>query len=259
MKRLLTVTLLASLALSAHDTYLMPMKFTVKSGKPLFVSVHNGDSFPASEHATPPDRLITSLTHLRIAGRATHGVAEVTKTGSMYVTAQTKPKLLVLPAEKFEAYLAEEGLQRIALKRKDRGQSGTPGREIYSKFAKALVTVDAPDAGFSKPVGLPIEIVPQADPSTLAPGSTLPVLVMWNGKPASGLQVERAWAHGGKSDRKVIGRTDAQGRIDIPVDSPGKWRLHAVHMQASTQAAADWESFWASLTFEVPPAALTQR
>ena len=259
MNRLLAVTLFAWVELSAHDTYLMPMKFAVKSGKPLFVSVHNGDSFPASEHATPPDRLVTRLTDLRIAGRATNGIAEVTKSGSMYVTAHTKPRLLVLTAEKFEAYLADEGLQQIVGERKDKGQSGIPGREIYSKYAKALVTVDAPDAGFSKPLGLPIEIVPQADPTALHPGSVLPVLVIFNGNPAPGIQVERAWAHSGTSDRRVIGRTDAQGRIDIPVDSPGRWRLHAVHMQPATRADADWESFWASLTFEVPPAVLTQR
>jgi uncharacterized GH25 family protein len=259
MKGLLCIALFASFALSAHDTYLMPAKFTVKPGKPLFVSVHTGDSFPVSEHPTAPDRLITSLTDLRIAGRATHGIAEVTKAGSMYVTAQTKPKLSVLAAEKFEAYLTEEGLHQIVLERKEKRQSGMPGRELYSKYAKALLTVDVPDAGFLKPSGLPIEIVPQADPTTLAPGSTLQALVLWNGKPAPGIQVERAWAHGGKSDRKVIGRTDARGRIDIPVDSPGRWRLHAVHMRASTQPGADWESHWASLTFEVPPAVFTQR
>src|SRR5688500_3133869 len=108
MKRTVTAALIGAIAMMAHDTYLMPAKFMVKSGKPLLVSVHNGDSFPASEHATDLARLKTSLTDMRIAGRATHGIAEVTKPGSFYITAETLPKRIVLEPEKFAAYLREE-------------------------------------------------------------------------------------------------------------------------------------------------------
>jgi uncharacterized GH25 family protein len=246
MKRTVTAALIGAIAMMAHDTYLMPAKFMVKSGKPLLVSVHNGDSFPASEHATDPARLKTSLTDMRIAGRATHGIAEVTKPGSFYITAETVPKRIVLEPDKFDAYVREEGMQHIVPARKQKNQT-----ELYRKFAKALVTADAPDRGYATPAGLTIEIVPEADPSAIRPGASLPVQVLFKGKPAADLQVERAWANAGKSDRKIVGRTDNNGRIAIPVDSEGRWRLHAVQMQASTTPEADWESFWASLTFEI--------
>jgi uncharacterized GH25 family protein len=245
---------LVATTLLAHDTYLMPAKFAVKSGKPLVVAVHNGDSFPASEHATDPARLLTPLTDLYIAGRATHGIIYVAKPGSMSISAQTQPKLNVLPAGKFEAYLREEGLQHVVEARKQKGQSAMVAREVYTKYAKALIVSDAPDAGYATPSGLMIEIVPEADPFTLRTGSVLPAKVFFDGAPAPNLQVERACIVAGKGVRNVVGRTDRQGRIAIPIDCEGRWRLHAVHMRPSTKANADWESFWASLTFEVPPA-----
>jgi hypothetical protein len=41
------------------------------------------------------------------------------------------------------------------------------------------------------------------------------------------------------------------GRILIPVKG-GKWRLHAIQMERASDSEADWESFWATLTFEIP-------
>jgi hypothetical protein len=39
-------------------------------------------------------------------------------------------------------------------------------------------------------------------------------------------------------------------RIAVPV-TPGRWRLHTILMERITTPDADWESFWATLTFEV--------
>ena len=48
----------------------------------------------------------------------------------------------------------------------------------------------------------------------------------------------------------VVGKTDAQGRLSIPV-SAGKWRLHTIHMERAAGSDVDWESVWTTLTFEV--------
>jgi hypothetical protein len=47
----------------------------------------------------------------------------------------------------------------------------------------------------------------------------------------------------------VVGRTDAQGRLSVPV-SKGQWRLHTIHMERAS-GDVDWESVWTTLTFEV--------
>jgi hypothetical protein len=76
----------------------------------------------------------------------------------------------------------------------------------------------------------------------------LPVQVLFREKPAGGLEMLVASTTNPKNSS--IGKTDAAGRISVPV-SPGKWRLHTIHMERASGADADWESFWATLTFEV--------
>jgi uncharacterized GH25 family protein len=48
-------------------------------------------------------------------------------------------------------------------------------------------------------------------------------------------------------------QTDADGRARLRLSRPGAWLVTSVHlMPASLFSRADWESLWASLTFEVP-------
>jgi uncharacterized GH25 family protein len=97
-------------------------------------------------------------------------------------------------------------------------------------------------------VGSPIEIVPEKDPSQLKAGELLPVRVLIKGAAAPNLQLFAASA---VTPAKNIGKTDATGRIAVPVTA-GRWRLHTIHMDRVSAPAADWESFWATLTFEIP-------
>jgi hypothetical protein len=261
MTRMLCLLLCAA-SLPAHDLYLMPQKFSAEPGEKLMVSVHSGDAFPASEDGADPARFLepkltgaqgaAPVTGFRIAGKATHGFVEIPQAGSFWLSVATKPRLLELAAGKFESYLREEGLDAIV---RQRAGSTAAGREKYSKYAKSLVVAgEGPSAFVSSPLGLAIEIVPLADPSRLAPGATLPVRILFRGRPAPDLQVEAAWAPAlGKGRHFIAGRTDAEGRIAIPLDKAGRWRLHAVHMQpCPDKNEADWESFWASLTFQLP-------
>jgi uncharacterized GH25 family protein len=238
---------------AAHDLYLMPAHFRVSVGDKVVVSVHNGDSFPNSEGTTDPRRLLdarlsdgTAFEDFQMLGKATHGVVPVRSRGSLWASVHTEPRLLdPVPAEKFAAYLKEEGLPEVPY-----------GREMYSKFAKALLVSEAPDASFRTPLGMTIEFVPEVNPGLLKPGDSLPVQVLFRGKPLPGVQVEKAWSASGATrggQYQVVGRTDGEGRIAVPVQCAGKWRLHAVTMEKHPDArVADYASFWASLTFEVP-------
>ena len=50
---------------------------------------------------------------------------------------------------------------------------------------------------------------------------------------------------------KLTMRTDSQGRVSFPLQRAGMWLIKAVHMMAAPAGSgADWESIWASLTFE---------
>jgi hypothetical protein len=173
-----------------------------------------------------------------------------------------------LPASKFDAYLEEEGLL-APLAARARGGVPKPGRERYRRCAKSWLAGNDP-ARATVPLGLPLEIVPAAVPGS---GAKLRVRVLWMGKPLAGALV-KAWrspigSTGEPADLETrdsvgvawSGWTDSRGEVAVPVAKPGEvsvpagreWLVSVVHMEPCRDSAeADWESTWASLTFESP-------
>jgi uncharacterized GH25 family protein len=55
----------------------------------------------------------------------------------------------------------------------------------------------------------------------------------------------------------LAARTDEHGRVTFTLPEPGFWLIGAVHMvEAPAETGADWESIWASLTFDLPAPAV---
>ena len=101
----------------------------------------------------------------------------------------------------------------------------------------------------SKPLGLAYEIVPDADPTRrLAPFRGR---IFYDGKPLAGALVV-ALLHNEPKVR-LQARSDAQGAFSLTLPKPGVWLIKSVHMvRAGWFASEDWDSAWASLTFEAP-------
>lgn len=240
---------------AAHYTFIMPEKFRVSPGEMLTIGFHAADSFPDSTQL--PKRLqsaqvqtargSTAIPSLREDGL--RQTATVTApSGYFIVTAVNPPNTAPMSARSFLNYLKEESLTDIIAEREKRGEAEQPGRERYGMYLKSIVLGGKPDEGYKHVVGFPIEIVPGKDPSQLKSGEPLPVRVLLKGAPASNVQLFAATAG---ASNKSVGKTDANGRIAVPV-APGRWRLHTIHMERVALADADWESFWATLTFEIP-------
>ena len=256
------VLLLAPFALYGHDLYLLPSTFFAHAGGVIQVSMHNGDAFPESEGAPVFERVRDAqlggrggkadIQKMRVEGKEGRGEVMVPGQGSLVLSLRTIPNFLSMKPDEFLAYLKEEGLDHVIAYRRDHGEVDKPSREMYAKFAKSLITAGAPDDFAAQPAGLTIEIVPEVNPASVHAGGMLPVKVLFEGKPAAGLQLESAWAGGGANKVEVIGRTDAEGRVKVPVAKNGIYRLHSLKMQRRADTKdADWDSFWASLTFEI--------
>jgi len=169
-----------------------------------------------------------------------------------------------LPSARFDGYLEEEGLAAPLAARRRGPAAGTTGRERYRRCAKTWLPGRDP-ARAAKPLGLPLEIVPAALPGADA---QLPLLVLWGGRPLGGALV-KAWraplggngqpADGAARDSIGIawkGHTDSRGRVTVPVSLPGEWMVSVVQMVPCRDSReADWESTWASLTFQRAPRA----
>nr|HRC88041.1 DUF4198 domain-containing protein [Thermoanaerobaculia bacterium] len=156
-----------------------------------------------------------------------------------------------LPADRFERYLAEKGLDSIVAARQAAGQSDRPGRELYSRCLKALLAVAGHAPAEDRPHGLPLELVARGPLASSRPGREIPLELLFHGKPLGDAHVE--WVRLDGSGERVRARTDARGRVVAKLASPGPWLVTAVVMvPAAPGSDADWESFWASLTFELP-------
>lgn len=255
MLRPLLASLLA-LPLAAHDFWIQPSTHRARPGELVKVRLMVGEGGKGEGLKRNPDRF------LRFAARSTAGEVQLAgldgsdpagflrpaQEGLLALVYAGKPSRVELPAAKFEAYLREEGLDRVAALRRASGQSGAPGRERFIRSAKALVQVGEGKGGWDQSCALPLEFLPEADPFALHPGDDLPLRLLLDGKPLAD-QLVVAVAEDGVSWRV---RTDAEGRCRITLRRGGRWILKAVHMApVSGDPSVDWESLWASLTFQI--------
>ncbi len=261
--RVAIIAALCVIPLSAHDLYLRPSTFRPAAGQTIRVEYHNGDSFPNSEVPVKVERLrdaqiwsasgVQPFANLRIEGPVT--VADVpapNRPGTFILSSRTAPNFIELDARKFENYLRSERLGDVVAWRKQHGESTAPGREIYSKYVKAIGYTGAPSQGFDKPLGLALEFIPLSNPYELKAGQALRVRVLFRGQPKTALAVEALQAVDGKVSRHDAGLTDSKGEIRVAVAGRGLWKLHTILMERRTDRKdADWESFWASLTFDL--------
>ncbi len=246
-------------ALRAHDLWIEPSSFRPAEAQLFAVRLRVGEAF----RGEPVPRMEKRIERFAAVGPGGEiplngtegadpaGFAVLAAPGTWLLVYDSDHARVELEGPKFEAYLAEEGLERISKLRAGRGQTAAGSREIYSRCAKALVVVGGgPADGFDRVLGLPLELVPQASPAALpeTPADTeLPVLLLFRGKPLAGALV--AAIPRGAPEAGVSGRTDAEGRVRLRLDRAGDWLVKAVHMEpAPADSGADWESFWASLT-----------
>jgi len=254
------LVVLASSALRAHDFWIEPSTFEPAPGQRVAVRLRVGERLKGDPVPRDP-RFLERFAVVGASGEVpVEGLPNTEPAGFLTLSAPGRYLIVYdgsrdkvqLDGKKFEEYLSEEGLERISELRARRGQSAAPGREVFSRCAKALITVgDGKGSGYDRVLGLPLELVPEKDPTRLKGGGALPLRILYDGKPIAGVLV--AAISRDRPDRVVSARSDARGRVQLPLDQEGLWLVKAVHMvPAPKDTGAEWESFWASLTFGVP-------
>ena len=122
--------------------------------------------------------------------------------------------------------------------------------EEYSKYVKIyLQSGQKRSRNHSQPLGLKIEIVPLKNPYRLHAGDSLPVRVLYDGRPLAGLEL-----HAGSDARNSEASdhvTDSGGKAVIPLSTSGRWYIRGIHLQQVDKEDHSYESYWATLTFEV--------
>jgi hypothetical protein len=249
---------------AAHDLFLV----TEGSGAQGKVCARIGEHFPESMNAVPVNRIglfrvhremktpetLTALepeakqtcAKIRLPGgngttRPDHGVVEMT----------VNPNFIRLSAKDFNEYIEGEDFKAVIAARKQKSATESEGRELYSRYAKLIL----PGSAGNKVLGHALEIVPERSPDKMKAGESLPVRVLFMGKPLAGVRVSAVYA-GAKLEGHsypINAETDSEGRTQLKIDRPGLWYVRLIHMvPAENDPEVDWRSYFATLTFEIP-------
>jgi hypothetical protein len=255
----------AATAAQAHDLFFRMSSFFVPANASVRMDVLNG-TFSVSENSVTRDRL-RDLSVVSPAGRtrgdttrwsATGDTSvfhlQTAESGTYVVGASLLPREITLSAKDFNEYLETDGVPDVLDARRKSGEMGKGATERYSKHIKAMVQAGAERTGnFATVLGYPAELVPLDNPYTLKARSSLRVRAMVDGKAVPNQLV--VWGgrfrnEGRFAQRSV--RTDAEGVARIRLENAGQYFVKFIHMapfQESTEI--DYESKWATLTFEI--------
>lgn len=268
MRRQCNVSVLALLGLlattlgarhaCAHDFWIEPTNFRPGVGSGVTVPIYVGQDFKGESVIYLPD-LFERYVYVAPkgekpvpglpgddAGRIPAVEAGLTVVGYRSI----RDRVAFDTPEEFATYLEKEGMERILVSEKRRADR-RPISEIYSRAAKSLIYAGPVREGpADRPLGFRMELIAERNPYALRPGESFPVRLVYENRPLEGALVVAF-----TKDRpleKLRARTDKQGRVRFVLDKPGVWLVTSVHMvPAPSRSEADWESIWASLTFEL--------
>jgi uncharacterized GH25 family protein len=136
-------------------------------------------------------------------------------------------------------------------------KKGVPDANFCFHFdmaAKTFVSVGQPKQGFDRSVQNTLDIMPLKNLNILKGGETLPVKVIFQGKPIAGAEVKFTYDGWPDPDKPfaTLGKTDAKGEIQVKLDKPGRWLLIATHKTPyPNQEECDENMYSSSLTFNV--------
>jgi uncharacterized GH25 family protein len=277
---LLAVT--AAPAANAHEYWLSPSRYRAAAGDTVEVSAWVGTGFRGESRPFSAARARKLLARGPKEVDLLPATAEGAPIFARFRPADDRGLLvayesgfasITLRAAEFDEYLALEGLDEPLRARRARDDT-TAGRERYARCAKTWIGFGEMSR-LTTPVGMPFELVPLGDPTR---SDTLRIRALYAGRPLAGVLV-RAWRQplAGSGDSPVgaairdsVGptaeaRTGADGVAALLLLEGGEWLVSGVHMvpaaavansapgrDARGGAAADWESYWASITFARP-------
>jgi uncharacterized GH25 family protein len=268
---ILSLLVLRASCVDAHDFWLQPSEYWISTDAltPLTLQVGHG---PFRQRSPIPARRITRFQaiapmggvvdlheQLQLGQPAEDADFRLKNAGTYILVLQTDDRAQThLPSIRFNDYLKVEGLtpaleQRARLHRMD-----ADGSERYSRCAKSIVQIGQPgkasgsQAQVSKPVGLPLEIVPEVNPYAVPRSASLPVHVLYAGQPLAGALVKLTDL---KNDAEPyeVHLTDRNGRASFNMPSSGAWLLNVIWTKALPRSEeTDFETVFSSLSFGFP-------
>lgn len=259
---MLCLLLLAAPRLAwSHDFWIEPGFFRTTPGARIPIRLYVGQNFAGETIPRFPDRIVRFVSAgpageqpiPGVLGDDPAGIVVPAAAGLYIIALHTKPEEVIFDsAEEFEHYLRMEGLERNLALQQQRARPGKKIHETYFRCAKSLVAT----GGFEehtgdKALGLPLELIAETNPYRPGKNQKLKLRLLYQGKPLDGALV--VLSNKAQPLAKLRARTGRDGQVEFTLPQRGVWLATAVHMiPAPLFATEDWNSLWASLTFEIP-------
>lgn len=255
--------MISATLLLAHDLFLKLETYFVPPNTAVRVAVLNG-TFSISEGPVAPDRLrdlsvvgpaerhAIPRESWQPAGDTTWLSVRTGAAGTYVIGASLSPRQIALSGADFNSYLKEDGLPDVLEARTRDGELGSAVRERYQKHVKAILQVgDARSNAYGTVLGYPAELVPLSNPYGTRIGDTLSVRALVDGQPAVNQLVVAGGERDGRAMEEVRARSDTTGVARFALSGPGKWYIKFIHMVPVSGDSVNYESKWATLTFQV--------
>ncbi len=257
--------LVAPLPAAAHDFWIRPEKLSIAPDSAVKVDFQIGHDNVIEPWALAWERVVALRSEgpdgtqdhqvgiLPMVGdKAGSALVRLDSEGTHVLAFESHQSTSELPADKFNAYLELEGLTPAIQAREQSGDTDKPGRELYSRRAKAIIQVGerrTDDA--TRPVGHTLEIVPESNPHG-AHGDDVEMSfrILFQGRPLPGVLVNLDRLGGDDTAHNQERRSDADGRVRFKLPVAGTWKANAIWTRVMTdRSRADFETLFSSLVF----------
>lgn len=249
--------------LHAHDTWLAPSQYRAAAASPVTLSLSSGMEFPKLDHAIAADRVASAKWQTAsnrgelASGQSAEHALEFradARDGITVYTVVLHPRPSKLKREQVREYIAHLGIPNADAVFEDwqRTSKSEETAYRYMKYAKTFVRTGTADASrvFAEPAGMRLELVPRQDPTSLAAGGTLDVVLLDRGKALARHPV--ALLREG-SKEPIAATTDAEGRVRLALPASGRYMLRATVLEPSEDKTTAWDVHFTTMTFEVSP------
>ncbi|MCK5663878.1 MAG: DUF4198 domain-containing protein, partial [Thiotrichaceae bacterium] len=242
-----------------HDFWLEAHPFYTMPKKSVDISVHVGnqyvgDSLPNIVRWYSDFSLYQSNSKTNIEGelgRNPAGYFKPAQTGTYAIGYQSDFSYVDIDPDTFLKYLTEEGLDNAISYRQKNNLTKANGKENYVRHAKTLVqsgnsySVDNSKVN----MGYELEIIPLSNPYQKKLNDSFKIKILYKNNPVQNILLT-AFSKAEPEKIQTI-RSNSKGEAAITLDQHGPWLLKAVKILRIEDDKANWQSHWASLTFEV--------
>jgi uncharacterized GH25 family protein len=256
-------------ACQAHDFWVQPTEYWLRPDTviPMTLQVGHGPFRQRSPIqlsrivrfvAVAPDGTQIDLRgNLHLGGNAQDADLRFHAPGAYVLVLETDDRAQShLPAIRFNDYLKAEGLTAALAERERTHRMGADGSERYSRRAKSIMQVGLADAGsqaqVTRPLGLPLEIVPEVSPYAQPRPAMFPVRVIYEGQALAGalLKLTNLAQDAVPLETHL---TDRAGRATFTMPGHGAWLLNVIWTKTLPPSReTDFETVFSSLSFGFP-------